>query len=64
MTQEEYMELNRRYGGQLDIKFISKHIISQLEKSKPNKRESPLHNTCGAELFSEKVLRKQGLISI
>jgi hypothetical protein len=60
MTQEEYMELNRRYGGQLDIKFISKY----LEKSKPNKKKSPLHNTCGAELFSKKVLRKQGPISI
>jgi hypothetical protein len=56
MTQEEYMELNRRYGGQLDIK----QIISLFEKSKPKIRKSPLHNTCGAELFSKKVLRKQG----
>ena len=39
MTEQEYMELNHRYGGQLDMK----QIIAEFEKTKSNNRLGPLY---------------------
>jgi hypothetical protein len=39
MTEQEYMELHRRFGGQLDMK----QIMAEFEKTKSNNRLGPFY---------------------